>query len=196
MKEMKQFLSAKKNIEVIGLIGVIGSGKSHTARRYVSDGYQEIIIADEVKSLSHIFLNLNIPPKKAQEFKDSGIISIPNRDTSISVRDYYINVGQKLKLFFNDEKIWINKAIDSIGKKIEMGYDKIVVSDVRFPVELTELKNMKLSGYNIKIKFIFCNYISNRYKIFDSDSEKMAQHFLSLGYKDQDEIIFKTKDYL
>lgn len=195
MKEMNQYSSYDNEIDIIGLIGVIGSGKSYTASQLVNNGYIEVVIADAVKKLAHDLLNIEIDPKDALRLKDLSTISVSNFPFEIGMRDYYINVGQKLKTFFNNNKLWIQKSIETITEKIKSGHTRIVVSDVRFPVEVSELRSFQLDGYKIKVKFIFCNYQSNRYKLIDSESEMMAKHFLSLGYKDKDEVIFKNENH-
>lgn len=195
MKEMNQYSSYDNEIDIIGLIGVIGSGKSYTASQLVNNGYIEVVIADAVKKLAHDLLNIEIDPKDALRLKDLSTISVSNFPFEIGMRDYYINVGQKLKTFFNNDKLWIQKSIETITEKIKSGHTRIVVSDVRFPVEVSELRSFQLDRYKIKVKFIFCNYQSNRYKLIDSESEMMARHFLSLGYKDKDEIIFKNENH-
>lgn len=195
MKEMNQYSSYDNEIEITGLIGVIGSGKSYTASQLVDNGYVEVIIADSVKRLAHDLLNIHIDPKDALKLKDLSTISVSNFPFEIGMRDYYINVGQKLKTFFNNDKLWIQKSLETITEIIKSGHTRIVVSDVRFPIEVSELRNFQLNGYKIKVKFIFCNYKSNRYKLIDSESEMMARHFLSLGYKDKDEVIFKNENH-
>lgn len=193
-KEMKQYLLPKKDnkIDIIGLVGVIGSGKSHKARALSQSGFIELTLADEVKHLSHELLNINIPQNKLTSFKDKGKISIVGENilSNLDVRQFYINVGQKLKLHLNNENIWIDKLIEKIKFKISKGHNKIVISDIRFPNELSSLVKLQIPNYDLNLKIIFCNYKSSRYKIIDSDSEHFAQSFIEKGFQDGDELVF------
>jgi len=195
MKEMKQFLLSNKDnkhIEIVGLLGVIGSGKSHRARNLCDEGFIELTLADEVKNLAHDLLNINIPKHKLTVFKDKGKISVvgDNILNNLDVRQFYINVGQKLKLHLNNQNIWIDKLIEKIKVKVSEGHDKIVISDIRFQNELSSLVKLDIPQHNLKIRLIFCNFKSSRYRILDSDSEKLAQSLIDKGFQDGQEIVF------
>jgi hypothetical protein len=192
-KETKQSLLSNNKVEIIGLIGVIGSGKSYRARNLCKNGFIELALANEVKKLAHDLLNMSIPKAKLNSFKDKGnICSVigDNMYSNTGVRQYYINVGQKLKLFFDNQNIWIDKLIDQIKTEVSKGNTKIVISDIRFENELSNLVKLNIPNYDVKIKIIFCNYKSSRYKILDSDSEKLAQSFINKDFKDGDELNF------
>ena len=191
MKGMKQFLLSNNKVEIIGLVGVIGSGKSYRAKKLTEQGYIELTLADEVKKLSHDLLNISIPKNKLTVFKDKGKISIvgDNILSNLDVRQFYINVGQKLKTYLNNENIWIDKLIEKIKIKISEGHTKIVISDVRFQNEFSSLIKLAIPNYELYLKMVFCNYKSSRYKIINSDSEQFAQSFIAKGLRDGDEII-------
>jgi hypothetical protein len=191
MRGMKQFLLPNKKIDIICLVGVIGSGKSYRAKRLAEQGYIELTLADEVKKLSHDLLNISIPKNKLTLFKDKGKISVVGENilSNIDVRQFYINVGQKLKIYFNNENIWIDKLIEKIKIRLSEGHTKIVISDVRFQNEFLSLIKLIIPNYELSLKMIFSNYKSSRYKIIDSDSEQFAQSFINKGLQDGDEII-------
>lgn len=183
-------------IEIIGLIGVIGSGKSYKQKKYVEEGFFELNLADSMKEFIWSVIDWT-PSDKHQErlFKDSYGVSIltqdiPNRLVhSISGRNFLINFGQKMKTLTHDN-IWIEKTVMKINRQINNKVNKFVIGDVRFYNEVSGLKNLKYyreKEYDDKVdlKFIFSDYRSESYQVNrEEPSEKFAISFLDKGLSD------------
>lgn len=184
-------------IEIIGIIGVIGSGKSYKQKQYIDQGFAEINFADAPKELIYSALNWKPESKESERlFKDSYNVSlmdvskIPNKlINSLSGRQFLINLSQKLKTLVH-ENIWIDQTIINLNRLLFKGFTKFVISDVRFYNELYALKNFKYyrekEFYDkVDLKFIFSNYKSESYTINRGDiSEELAISFLDKGYSD------------
>jgi hypothetical protein len=99
-------------------------------------------------------------------------------------------MGQKLKLYFNNNNIWVEKLIEHIKVKVSQGNTKIVISDIRFENEISSLLKLSIPEHDVDIKLIFCNYKSSRYKIIDSETEKLAQSLINKNFQDGDELNF------
>lgn len=161
-------------LQVIGLIGVIGSGKSFFAQEYVKQGYFELPMAKPIKEiLSSLF--------KADFFDDSAKDQVFNlNDEQFTGRKLMTKLGDEMRA--KNPYFWAN-AWKSDAEKL-VAYDDcfyIIVPDVRYKEEIEVIYDT--SDHNAE-RFIFCNYRSNRYNA-DNDykSEKLAQHLLKKGLK-------------
>jgi len=186
------------NIEIIGLIGVIGSGKDYLSDTYVNYGFKKLSFAECSKDLLWEVLEWKpVSHEQENEFKDSYKLYIDNNKNeshSISGRNLIINFSEKIKQYTN-EKIWSDMLIMKMKKGIINGYNKFVISDVRFKYEIEGIKNYynyRRIEYrdNISLKFIFCNYKSERYCITNDKSEMLAQDLIKKGYEHLDIISF------
>lgn len=184
-------------INIVGLIGVIGSGKSFRQIEYKEKNYIPINFADSVKDL--LWDTLNWKPsslKEERDFKDSYSVTIMNsfkiKDsliTSITGRQLLINFAENMKSVIN-KNVWVDQTILKIKRNINEGYENFVIGDVRFYNEISALQELKYYREkefkdSVNLNFIFCNYKSNSYKIKENEqSEELAIQFLEKGYKD------------
>lgn len=184
-------------INIVGLIGVIGSGKSFKQIEYQEKNYKPINFADSVKDFIWKVLKWTPPSlKEEREFKDSYTLNILNslkiKDYlvhSLTGREFIINFAENMKSLVGKD-IWVNQTVLKIKKSINEGHGNFVIGDVRFYNEISALQDLKIyreREFNDKVNlsFIFCNYMSNSYKVNkEEDSEKLAIQYLEKGYKD------------
>lgn len=178
------------NIEIIGLIGVIGSGKDYLCNTYTDKGFKRLAFADSSKDLLWEVLQWKpISEKEEMDFKDSYKLYIDNNKNDfhrISGRELIINFSEKLKQNFGKD-IWIDNLILKIKKGIIKNYNKFIISDVRFIEEVYKINDFcsyrdKEFKDKVNLQFIFCNYKSNRYNIINNPSELLAQSLIKKGY--------------
>jgi hypothetical protein len=161
---------------IIGLCGVIGSGKDYLADKYVSDGYVKIPFAYPLKKI--IFETFKIKPDSHntyEMFKENYWNPTFKIFPSFNGRDALQlgNVARKIL----GEDIWINAWEKSI-----QDHSKIVVSDVRYYNEAKRI--VSLGG-----KIIYCNYRSIKYNSkIKLESEKMAQELLLKNFQHNEDI--------
>jgi uncharacterized protein YcgL (UPF0745 family) len=178
------------NIDIVGFIGVIGSGKSYETNKLKNQGYKHLSFAECSKDLLWEVIQWKpMSEKEESDFKDSYKLYIDNNKNDyhyISGRNLIINFSQKLKENFG-KNVWVDHLLMKIKKGIINDYNKFVISDVRFYNEIYAIQdycNYRRKEFNDKVnlKFIFCNYKSDRYCVLDTESEKLAQDLLKKGY--------------
>jgi len=178
--------------EIIGLTGVIGSGKNYRAEQYEAQGYKHLSFADGVRNVAWETLRWKPRNKKEYEiFKRSTISTTlffsqesngrvdanPEKSQDITGRDYLILVGQRFKTIFGED-IWIKLVLNEIYNS---NHKKFVISDCRFGAELFHL----YCGYYLKVQH--CDYRSDRYEIREDErSENLSIAICKLGFKDGD----------
>jgi hypothetical protein len=179
-------------IEVIGYIGVIGSGKSYNTELRLKEGYLNINFADKVReicwgvlgwepqnNLEYELFKKSVITKKLNYFDNKDNLTLLGEADFITGRELLIRIGDGFRNKFYED-IWIDSWIKSVKKS---NSNKIVVSDCRYLNEVFKI----LQEPSFDSRFIFCNYKSGRYQILDNESEWMSQKLLDF-YKDQEEI--------
>lgn len=179
------------NIDIVGLIGVIGSGKDYLSNTYLDKGFKRLAFADSSKDLLWEVLQWKpISEKEEIDFKDSYKLYIDNNKNDfhrISGRELIISFSEKLKENFGKD-IWIDNLIMKIKKGIVKEYNKFIITDVRFVDEVYKIKDFcsyreKEYKDKVNLKFVFCNYNSDRYSIINNPSEFLAQSLIKKGYE-------------
>lgn len=184
-------------INVVGLIGVIGSGKSFRQIEYQENNYLPVNFADSPKEF--LWNTIGWKPgslKEEREFKDAYTINLLNslkiKDTlihSLSGREVLVNFAENMKSLVGKD-VWVEQTLLKIKRGINKGLDKFVIGDVRFYNEIEALKDLKVYREKefkdtFKLEFIFCNYKSQNYKVNrEQISESLAIQYLDKGYKD------------
>jgi len=169
-------------LQVIGLIGVIGSGKSFLAQEYVKQGYVELPMAKTLKDILSIVLGVDFHQEEVKKM----VFDLPNG--KFNGRELLIKLGDEVRAEnpYFWANAWKNSATDVLDSK-----RSIVIPDVRYTEEIVVISKVTLQvtksffyGIPIEERFIFCNYKSDRYNA-DNDykSEKLAQHLLKKGLK-------------
>ena len=133
-------------MEIVGLLGYIGSGKGTVADRLVKNhGYHKINFADTLKDVTSIIFGwdralLEGDTKESRAFRDKVDAYWSKKyNREITPRKVLQDLGTEVFRETFDANIWIN----CLEKKIlDCGHDKIVVSDTRFPNECEFIKNM------------------------------------------------------
>ena len=137
------------NKKIIALTGIARSGKDTTADYLVQKyGYIRLAYADIMKSI--LCSTFNITPEELEAYKNDkysflavfnakqsmNTYKYPYDELKVNFRNILENFGQSMKALFG-EKVWSNLIVQKIK---ELNHDKIVVSDVRFHVEIDGLR--------------------------------------------------------
>lgn len=169
------------NLEIIALIGPIGSGKDYRALKLESEGYTKISFADYLRQTC--WNTLWWKPENDLEYRE--FKKNPIGPAQISGREFMFSIEGLLKKAYGNN-VFIEKTISHM---IYHFHDKFVISDLRFIEEYNKLKEV---FENIKI--VFCNYKSDEYELRDVPSEKLAKRFAEIGYADGSELTQKDFD--
>ena len=167
------------SLEVVGYVGCLGSGKSTRANKLIDEGFMPVGFADELRSMAWKLLSWHpISDEQYEEFK-KGDRFIDSMAGFINGRLFLQNLGETMRE--DNKNYWVDKLKQRIDKLYKMGYTKIVITDVRHENELEMIKSYNNS------KVVFCDYKSDRYDCKNKHiSEKLAQDYLKLNYKDGD----------
>jgi energy-coupling factor transporter ATP-binding protein EcfA2 len=164
---MNNPMNNSNNKHIIVLIGKIGSGKSTVADILKKQQYNELYFAEPLKQfgISIGFTHDQIYGTQAQK-------NIKNDYYGVSGREFMQKVGTELFRNKLDQVIDMNLKGSSIWvKNIERQlslYDKIVISDCRFPDELSMLKK-----YNSIVIKLVRNYNDDASHISEQHIDEM-----------------------
>ena len=189
-------------IEIIGLVGVIGSGKTYQRDLLVKQDFVALDFKDELIAMCEDLVGFGIRDNY-DDFKKCIIGTTHggwNRGltpTQQQMHEYpHIMTGrimlQRLGtevMRKRDNDYWIKAWKNKAWKIIKEDNKNIVAADVRFDNEMETIRSMA-KVERIKTKIIFCDYKSDRYDATSTHpSEAMAQRFLMDGFKDGQEIL-------
>lgn len=137
------------NKKIIAITGIARSGKDTTADYLVKKyGYVRLAYADIMKSILCSTFNITTEELEAYKNDKYSFLAVfnakqfmhtykyPYDELKVNFRNVLENFGQSMKALFG-EKVWSNLIIQKIK---ELNHDKIVVSDVRFHVEIDGLR--------------------------------------------------------
>jgi len=198
--------------KIYGFVGVIGSGKSYRANQVIEETRKEkngcVVMGDFSEGIRRFAMvvlaglsrPINILSNEYSDWKNTEFeVPLPYSDQksiTLSGRQILKNVGEGLKEVLGPD-IWArwteNDIIStlnhiSIGMTKEQGDAiKIVFGSVRFPIEAKVLFDLA-AKMDREVEIIFCDYKSSVYELFPHVSEKFAQRFIEMGYKDGDNI--------
>lgn len=160
---------------VVGVLGVIGSGKSYKAAQYKELGYTEIAFRDPVVEI--VARQLNVQPdeflKLYEDFKDNWSLALsdtklgPDPVGFVRGRQLFIGLGQGLKPFLGAD-VWAKVLVSRLADLVSQGVTKFVIPDVRFWYEAEPLLQLGAA-------LVLTNWTtSKRYKISGEPDESEA----------------------
>jgi len=187
---------------IIGLCGVIGSGKDFRAKKLVAEeGYIQLdfkeALIDMVEDIVGFPIRENYELFKAcvvgltaPGYLPPAGMSIEQVNARMLFENPYAMTGRKMLLNVGtnamrkrDPDYWVNQWI----KKARTLGGNVVAADMRFPnecravMEAGTLLNRRVTTH----RFIFCDFHSDRYNpSLKHESEEMAQNLLAKGYRD------------
>jgi len=194
--------------EVIGLLGVRGSGKTFTRNKILNDKNTESVCAhaaaldfkDGLFEMVEDLLGFPVPTdeKEYDNFKSSVIglhkgfvnrlissfVDTATRD-ALTGRKVLQRVGTDM-IRSRMPNYWVDIFVRKARNYVITQRLSVICADVRFPNEVRALINMA----DVAVpKFTFCDYRSPRYDATDTHpSEALAQTLLKMGFKDGQEI--------
>jgi hypothetical protein len=204
-------LGEEENKMLIALIGGKGSGKTFQRDKLVTQGFCPLDFKDALLDMAEDLVGFSIR-ENYEQFKEN-IVGLtapveriallqhgaPARMSAEVLRRFPAAMTGRVLLQClgtevmrsRDANYWADQYEQQAIKVLNAGMD-VVTADYRFRNEIAAVERAaKKSGS--ACKFIFCDYRSPRYDATDPhESEKMAQEFLKLGYKDGD-VLHLTK---
>lgn len=176
------------NVEVVGYCGVIGSGKDYRSTQLVKQGYTRLAFADPLKKLCYDVVGWkydNSQPILQDLFKENYWNPLYKKVQPFSGRELLERAGQSLQESFGSD-FWCRAWESTVTSN---NLSRVVVSDVRYKVEVRTLLK-----YNTKL--YFCNYKSSRYTLRNTAPEQLAQHLLSAGFVDGDDVTEYLREHV
>lgn len=195
--------------KLVGLSGVMGSGKTFRRNELIKQGFVPIDFKDELIRLAEDILGYKITDNY-DLFKETvlgcTIPGIPMTEdvqrlaskrflqqfpNAVTGRIFLQRLGTEA-MRTRDSDYWIkawNKKVTAALKERK----SVVTADVRFQNEVDAIYSFRLQSFApIDVCVIFCDYKSERYNA-DSDhpSEMMAQNLIQLGLKDGDAVPYR-----
>lgn len=136
--------------EIVGLCGFIGSGKGTAGDILVAEGYKQLSFAGKLKDAVSVIFGwprhlLEGDTKESRDFRETVDEFWSNKfGRDITPRHILQKFGTDACRNHLLDSIWI----DSLELEIQQ-YDKVVITDVRFPNEIEFIS--KLGGYTLQI---------------------------------------------
>jgi len=174
-------------MEIILLLGVIGSGKTHTANRIISENpqneYEIINFADALKDIASDILDADM---FEEENKCTGWFR--TEEDYFTGRQFLQRLGASVREHIG-ERTWIKVWGEKVKKAIN-SRKSVICADCRYVNEVDGAKAIFASGFiDTTLKTIFCDYESFRYDATNThESEKLAQYIKGCGLKDGQEV--------
>lgn len=148
---------------IVGLCHKKRVGKDVVADYLVNNyGFKKVAFADGIREASKVIYGLTEEQMLSGDLKE-----VPIKLWGKSPRELLTGTGEALKVV--DPKIWVKNTRRKIEEHIKQGHG-VVISDVRFFIEVDEVKNM--GGYLWKINrpYVFYQQYSGlerlQYKLF------------------------------
>lgn len=157
---------------IVAHIGFSGSGKDYESDILSREqGFTRIGFSDGVRNAT--FAYYNTYPKYGIEYDNwkKNIVHVSPEGIEQTGRDLLIKIGESYRA--ENPLVWSNTWYNSCVKG---DYKNIVVNDCRFLHEAAAIIQYAIN-YNYKIKFIYCNYKSERYNQSNNDTDTFAALF-------------------
>lgn len=173
-------------MEIVGLImGVIGAGKDYQAQLLVEKGFVRMSFATAMRAMAEVLFGYapgDFSDTLVYEAFKERVLYHDRMNQAVTGRLFLQKLGTEAGRDILGRNIWVDSLFT---KAQELGYEKIVISDVRFENEVTGILDRK--G-----KVTFCDYRSERYDATNSHpSEALAQRLLKYGLADGAEITYQ-----
>ena len=187
--------------EIVGFVGVIGSGKNYQKDLLLKEGYVGLDFKDELLRMASDLVGFDVT-KDYEAFKKYVVgITEPANPKMISLEKESQN-RKFLKMFpkamtgrallqrlgteamrKRDPNYWVNAWSKQAEVIIDAGRS-IACADVRFQNEVDAIR--KTAGYlRVNFRVIFCDYRSERYDATSTHpSEALARAYVETGVRD------------
>lgn len=196
--------------EIIGHVGVIGSGKNYCQDLLVKKGFIALDFKYELIAMVSDLVGYNISedyeyfkshivgvrrpqnPAEDQIYNQMSSTIIANCPEAMTGRRLLQRMGTET-MRARDPDFWV-KAWTKKAREYLTGGFSVAVADVRFQNEIQAILGLA-KELGISHKIMFCDFRSDRYDPTSAHlSEAIAQEFLKAGYQDGQEIAILTGD--
>lgn len=167
---------------IFAYIGVIGSGKDYSSKEMAENlKCKRIGFSDGVREFTWKFLGWEpADDKEYEEFKYREIpIMVGGARTFVTGRQLLENIATHMRSL--DSAYWAKYWQTKAEKELQNS-TYVIAHDCRQIEEVEAILTVAARNPNIVVRFIYCNYKSERYEIRDHQSEKFAQRFLKKAH--------------
>lgn len=164
--------------EIIAFLGRAGSGKDYQCSLLQQKGYKKLAFAGILREMACKTLGLDYDwaMQHYDELKQTELYNGQN------FRNILENLGSSIRQ--HDKDFFVNAVVSKILNDEDC--QKFCISDLRYKNEAIRLDNA--FGFS-KLKFIFCDYHSERYQeVNEHESARLANTLCEKGYKDLQEL--------
>lgn len=193
---------------IYGYVGVIGSGKSYNMEKLSARCRVEgrpLVIGDFSEGIRRFLMELftgesfsiNVNSEVYQKWKaNPQELLIPRSEGGYGEMDKVFpngrgmlqRAGEMMKRFAGQD-VWAKWTRDYVIDFLVYRDSELLKAtsigfgSVRFLCEASAVLAVGKT-FDKEVKFIFCNYLSDRYELNDHPSEALARRFVEMGYKD------------
>lgn len=164
--------------EIVAFLGRAGSGKDYQCSLLQQKGYKKIALADILREMACQTLGLDY----SWAMQNYDMLKQTELYNGQNFRNILENLGSSIREY--DKDFFVNVIIKKISDDTKC--KKFCISDLRYVNEATSLNDVFI---NDKLKFIFCDYHSERYQnVNNHESAKLANKLYEQGYRDLQEL--------
>jgi dephospho-CoA kinase len=164
--------------EIIAFLGRAGSGKDYQCSLLQQEGYKKLAFADILREMA--FHTLGIDYEWGMQHYDE--LKATELYNGQNFRHILENLGSGIRRYNKD--FFVDAVIQKILNDEEN--TKFCISDLRYT---NEAKKLYIAIQDGNLKFIFCNYRSDRYQeVNNHESALLANELCRRGYKDLQEL--------
>lgn len=162
---------------IIGLCGYAGSGKDEIAKTLISDyGYRRVAFADKIKDILYDIDPVIMVDAYGKRITVKDLVNDEGWDDAKKnkdIRELLQRLGVAVRTYLQSTT-WVDAALRGV-----LPTDKVVVTDVRFINEATQIRN--LGGFIWRVKRSGIKAVNTHISETELDGYKVDQIFSNNG---------------
>ena len=164
--------------EIVAFLGRAGAGKDYQCSLLQQQGYKKLAFADILREMACETLGLNYDwaMENYDELKQTELYN------GQTFRNILENLGSSIRK--HDKDFFVNAVVRKVIADNDCS--RFCISDLRYINEAIKLTDSFSCG---NVRFIFCDYRSDRYQeVNNHESALLANLLCEVGYKDLQEL--------